>query len=89
MLPASAQTSEPDDPIDSVHRLSDLAWQYLEVGDYAQAESLFIKAMEIEKKVLGEKHPDYAVSLNSLALLYLAVGGLCQGRTALYQGYGD
>ena len=30
--------------------------------------------MEIEKEVLGEKHPDYAMSLDNLAVLYREMG---------------
>jgi CHAT domain-containing protein len=30
--------------------------------------------MEIQKQALGERHPDYALSLNNLALLYRAMG---------------
>src|SRR5208283_239214 len=30
----------------------------------------FRQALEIQKKVLGENHPDYAISLSNLGLLY-------------------
>ena len=40
------------------------------MGDFAQAEPLYKQALEIRKKALGEAHPDYATSLNNLALLY-------------------
>src|SRR5204863_266388 len=36
----------------------------------AHAEPLYHRALEIRKQVLGEKHPDYACSLNNLAFLY-------------------
>ncbi len=39
--------------------------------------------MEIRKKVLGENHPDYAVSLNNLAALYWCPRRVSAGRTAL------
>ena len=37
-------------------------------GDYATAEPLFRQALEIRKEALGENHPDYATSLNNLAI---------------------
>jgi hypothetical protein len=37
---------------------------------YAKAESLLMEAKDIRAKVLGKEHPDYATSLNNLALLY-------------------
>jgi len=40
------------------------------MGDYARAEPLYRQALEIRRKVLGEQHPDYAASLNNLAVLY-------------------
>ena len=44
------------------------------MGDYAKAEPLYRQALRDQKKVLGEKHPDYATSLNNLALLYKDMG---------------
>ena len=39
-------------------------------GQYAEAEPLYKQAMEIRRTALGERHPDYATSLNNLAALY-------------------
>ena len=44
------------------------------MGAYDRAEPLYRQALEIRKKALGEGHPDYATSLNNLALLYYAMG---------------
>ena len=44
------------------------------MGAYDRAEPLYRQALEIRKKALGEGHPDYAGSLNNLALLYHAMG---------------
>ena len=44
------------------------------MGAYDRAEPLFRQALEITKKALGEEHPDYATSLNNLAVLYRAMG---------------
>jgi tetratricopeptide (TPR) repeat protein len=44
------------------------------MGNYTAAEPLYKEALAINKKVLGENHPDYATSLNNLAMLYDAMG---------------
>lgn len=44
------------------------------MGQYQKAETLLRQALEIQKRVLGENHPNYALSLNHLAVL-LAVTG--------------
>jgi tetratricopeptide (TPR) repeat protein len=64
--------------------LSNLASLYLEIAsrrgkvdkaaaaaELSKAESLFEKALEVYRQVLGEKHPSYAFSLQKLAYLYL------------------
>ena len=43
---------------------------YEELTKYFLAEPLYIQALDIRKKVVGEKHPDYAQSLNNLAGVY-------------------
>ena len=58
---------------------------YKTMGDYARAEPLYRQAMEIRKQVLGEKHPDYAVSLNNLAELYEAMGDGARAEPLLRQ----
>ena len=44
------------------------------MGDYAKAEPLYRRALEIRKRALGENHPDYAQSIDCLAMLYTAMG---------------
>ena len=56
-------------------RLLNATASYLhERGQYADAEPLCKQAMEIRRTALGEQHPDYAGSLNNLAVLYDAMG---------------
>ena len=44
------------------------------MGRHAEAEPLLKQAMEIRRTALGERHPDYATSLNNLAVLYDSMG---------------
>ncbi len=51
------------------------SWLYVqEQGRYNEAESLCIKALELDKHLLGENHPNVAESLNNLAEIYRATG---------------
>ena len=54
--------------------LNNLAALYNAIGDYKNAEPLYIQALAILIKILGEEHPSYATSLNSLARLYYDIG---------------
>ncbi len=66
--------------------LNNLARLYLYMGDYAKAEPLFRNALEIRKRVLGENHPDYAHSLNDLAMLSYSQGQLAAAEQFLRKG---
>ncbi|HRF20218.1 MAG TPA: tetratricopeptide repeat protein, partial [Chitinophagaceae bacterium] len=55
-------------------QLNNLAGLYQSMGLYTKAEPLYIEARDIRKKMLGEKHPRYAMSLNNLATLYQEMG---------------
>ena len=44
------------------------------------AEPLFQQALENNKQALGEKHPDYATSLNNLANLYQSTGAYAKAE---------
>ena len=54
--------------------LNNLAVLYDSQGRYEQAEPLYIQALELRKRILGENHPDTASSLNNLAILYYSQG---------------
>jgi len=47
---------------------------YKDMGEHATALPLAQQALQLRKDVLGENHPDYATSLNTLAMLYYAGG---------------
>src|SRR5262249_19060981 len=48
--------------------------QLLRQGQARQALPLAVQALETRRHLLGEKHPQYATSLNNLAGLYQAMG---------------
>jgi tetratricopeptide (TPR) repeat protein len=54
--------------------LSRLATLYYSQGRYEDAEPLYVQALELSKRLLGENHPDVATSLNNLAGLYKSQG---------------
>ncbi len=54
--------------------LNNLAYLYYFQGRYSEAEPLFQQALEMNKQVLGESHPDVANSLNNLASFYESQG---------------
>ena len=54
--------------------LSSLAVLYSSMGNYAAAEPLYQKVLEIDRRILGEDHVDYARDLNNLAMLYRSTG---------------
>ena len=49
---------------------------YEDLGAYDQALPLQQRALKIYEKALGPEHPDTAVSLNNLAVLYRDHGRL-------------
>ena len=50
--------------------IENLANLYMLQYDYIKAEPLLIEAVELKKRILGEKAPEYLLSLNDLAVLY-------------------
>jgi tetratricopeptide (TPR) repeat protein len=56
----------------------------VERAEYAEAEPLYLRALEIRERLLGANHPDTASSLNNLALLYQTQGRYTEAEP-LYQ----
>lgn len=54
--------------------LNNLADLYLALGDFAEAEPLYLRSLAVREKALGPDHPDVAQSLNNLAFLYYTHG---------------
>ena len=50
--------------------LANLGVLHYELEQYDRAEPLLVEALDIQRKVLGENHPDLAVSMSNLAGLY-------------------
>jgi tetratricopeptide (TPR) repeat protein len=66
-------------------RLMNQAGYYLRArAQYAEAEPLYRRALDIYEKALGPEHPDTAMSLNNLAELYRAQGRHAEAEP-LYQ----
>ena len=61
---------------DLVHayRLNGEVLQLIGAGKFSDAVPKAEQLRDISKQVLGERHPDYATSLNNLALLYDSMG---------------
>ncbi len=55
-----------------------------ERGRYSEAEPLYQQALEMRKRLLGDEHPDVALSLNNLAGLYDSQGRYSEAEP-LYQ----
>jgi hypothetical protein len=51
------------------------------MGRPAEAELLYLQAIEIRRVALGEDHPHYANSLNNLAALYDAMGRCAEAES--------
>ncbi len=60
-----------------------LALLYGLEGKNAQAELLYTRVLETQRRVLGEQHPDTVRSITSLGLLYLNMGKNGQAETTL------
>ncbi len=54
-------------------------------GINQEAEKWYLEAKDIQKKVLGEEHPDYALTINNLATLYSALGDFASAEPLFLQ----
>jgi tetratricopeptide (TPR) repeat protein len=57
-----------------VTQLNNQAYLYQAQGRYDKAEPLYVEALELTKRILGENHPDITAILNNLGDLYEAQG---------------
>ena len=56
---------------------------YLSGGDYARAEPLLKRGLDIRERILGRSHPHVAVSLNNLSMLHSAQGRYAEAEPLL------
>ena len=63
--------------------LNQTAFYLDERARYAEAESLYMRALAIREKAVGPEHPDVAQSLNNLAALYHAQGRYAEAEPLL------
>ena len=70
---------------DSATALSNLAYLYDKKADYSKAEPLYLKSLEIRKKVTGEINPDFVTSLCYLASLYFRQGAYLKAEPLFLQ----
>ena len=57
----------------------------MHVGRFDNAEPLYNQALQITRTKFGNKHPDFALSLNNLGLLYEATNRLREAERAFQQ----
>lgn len=53
-------------------------------GEWAEAERLYLRSLEIKEKLLGPEHPDLALTLHNLAALFAGTGRAVEAK-ALYR----
>ena len=61
--------------------LNDMAVLYREAGKFAETEPLLNKALDIRKKIVGEKSAEYAETLQNLASLHKLMGRYQEAAT--------
>jgi CHAT domain-containing protein/Tfp pilus assembly protein PilF len=67
-------------------RLIDQVGQLWKAGQFRDALSPAQQSATTRKQLLGERHPDYAESLNALAVLYQDQGDYARAESLLQQG---
>ncbi|OUL28469.1 tetratricopeptide repeat protein, partial [Nostoc sp. 106C] len=57
-------------------------------GRYSEAEPLYLQALSLKRRLLGEEHPSVATSLNNLAGLYDSQGRYSEAEPLYLQALG-
>jgi tetratricopeptide (TPR) repeat protein len=76
----ASMSKEDGDAFQSVDVLAQQADTLLVEGKYATAQSLFQKALDIERRLLGDEHPDTATAYLNLATVVDAQGKYAEAR---------
>ena len=58
--------------------MNNLASTYWNLGRWQEVEELQVIVVEARKRVLGEKHPDTLLSMESLAITYRSRGRMAE-----------
>ncbi|KAH6866069.1 P-loop containing nucleoside triphosphate hydrolase protein, partial [Thelonectria olida] len=66
----NGESGERDDEIAKASLLHGMAGYFLYQGRWKEAEELFVRVMELRKRVLGEEHPSTLTSMANLASTY-------------------
>ena len=65
--------------------LNDLGVMYRDHGDYAKSEPLLREALAMDRRLLGDKHPELALDLNALAAVLQDKGDLAGAESTFRQ----
>jgi tetratricopeptide (TPR) repeat protein len=65
---------------DLAEEINDLAFMMQESGDYNASEALFLEAIAMKRRLLGDKHPEIAMGLNNLAFVLQDKGELARAE---------
>jgi len=58
---------------------------YFESGDFAQAETMLLEAIRIDRTHVGNDHPNFAIHINDLALVYDSIGEYAKAEELLLE----
>jgi len=64
---------------------NELGYHLLSVGNHSSAKPYYENALVIRKQILGEQHPDTALSLNNLGFLLKSLGDFASAQPYLEQ----
>ena len=81
---ADLQT-ELEQEINLATSLGWLGWLHIDQGDYSKAEPLYLRTLDMVKRLLGEDHPTVSTSLNNLAMLYNSQGRYSEAEPLFLQ----
>jgi tetratricopeptide (TPR) repeat protein len=90
--PGTAADVERSERLVEATRLNAQGAELYRAGRYGEAEPLYLDALAMRKRLLGEAHPDVALSLNNLGALYVSQGRygeaelLVQESLTIYRG---
>ena len=80
----------------TIDSLAQVSYLYTELDQFAKAKPIYLRVSELDRKIRGPLHPNYAGSLHNLGHLYYMTGDLPKSLETLHQAldverkiYGD